>query len=212
MTCNVAALLSFRFSAATAARVAWALGAALTVVGSPASTRGQEHGISVGIPVLYTSMSRSPWRFGAALQYDLELGADGETPGWFHLGSGLRGLGPVGGATVPLETYTQGQLIGAVGPWRPAVGPELGLTGLFRPEPAVRDSMVLSDEHDDVEGFFENRDDPGPLYMAFTASLLRFALSDFTLSAADLHVGTSVVRPGSAFRFQLELARLGWTP
>jgi len=212
MTQRVMYLLGRRFGATRAARCAGTIGAALLVLGSTASARGAEHGIAVGVPVLYTSMLASPWRFGAALQYDLNLGGDDATPSWLHLGAGLRAFGPVGGATVPLETYTQAQLVGAFGPWRPALGPELGLTGLFRPEPMLRDSSVLTEKHDAVEGYFERREDPGPLYMAFTTSAIRFALGSFTLGVGDLQVGTSVVHPGSAFRFQLELAHLEWVP
>lgn len=162
--------------------------------------------------MLYTAMQASPLRFGPFVQYDLELGGEPAAPGPFHLGYGLRVLGPLGGGSVPLETYVQAEVVGSIGPWVPAIGPELGLTGMFRPEPRVGASTVLAEEHDLDWGWLEQRDDPGPLYFAMNASVLRFSEGRFRISALDVQVGTSLSRPGSALRFQLNLAEGTWLP
>jgi len=161
--------------------------------------------------VIETTIRGSPTRVGGSLQYDLELLGDADSPGWLRLGLGLRAAGPLGGASVPLEVYLLPQLAATIGPWYPAVGPELGLTGLLRPEPRIGSSQVLG-EGQEGEGHYEQLEDVGPVYLAISAAPLRFAIADFRLSALSVGAGTSLAPPGQVLRFQLGIVQVGWLP
>src|SRR5690242_3768080 len=61
-------------------------------------------------------------RLGLEAAYAYELGS-------WRLGGGLR-WAPAGRGNLPVEVYARALLSTRQGVWRPAVGPELGLSGL----------------------------------------------------------------------------------
>jgi len=127
--------------------------------------------------------------------WSLEAGA-------WRVGAGVR-WAPAGQGSFPLELYARGLLSTRVGRWQPAVGPELGLSGL----PVIRPPRG---------GFPEDLPERqaaqlGPAYVALHAVPLRFAFGRFTASALELQWGTSLNRPGSTLRLQLGLLHLGMT-
>jgi hypothetical protein len=132
-----------------------------------------------------------------ALHYRLDVG---ERPDLVQLSAGVR-VAPGGDAALPLEGYGRVQLVAPLGAWRPALGPELGVSGfthLMRPPYA-------DDLHDQREGRLS------PFYVALSLAPLRFQRGRFTLSAAELQVGTGLLQPGGALRLQLGLLHLGGT-
>jgi hypothetical protein len=124
-----------------------------------------------------------------------------ETGSW-RLGGGVRWNFSALGGNPPLEVYARGQLVADMGVWRPAVGPELGLSGLrIVSAPATG----FPTDYPDVRA---NR--IGPAYVAIHAAPLRFAFGRFTASALELHWGTFLKpRPGSLLRLQLGLLQVG---
>ncbi|HEY8207240.1 MAG TPA: hypothetical protein VIG99_07155 [Myxococcaceae bacterium] len=154
------------------------------------------HGVSLGIgTVSYVSIfSGSPWRPGLDLAYERDL-----SPRWL-LRAGLRAALPSQRTPVPGELYAQLQLRAVLGVWEPAIGPELGVSGLTDLG-ALPDS--LPPELNDLEQLRVS-----PLYVAIAAAPLRFRLGRFTLSALELHWGTTLVPPGAAVRFHLGFIRV----
>jgi hypothetical protein len=135
----------------------------------------------------------------AAYHHRLDVGA---VPELLRLGAGVR-VAPRGAAAAPLEGYVRLQLVSPLGPWQPALGPELGYSGLTR---LTRILPGTAHPNDGVEAA-EPR--TTPFYMALAAAPLRFQLARLTLSAAEVHVGTELVRPGSTLRLQLGLLSIG---
>ena len=124
-----------------------------------------------------------------------------ETGAW-RVGAGVR-WAPAGQGSFPLELYARGLLSTRVGHWQPAVGPELGLSGL----PVIRPPRGNFPE--DLPE--RQAAQLGPAYVALHAVPLRFAFGRFTASALELQWGTSLNRPGSTLRLQLGLLHLGMT-
>jgi len=159
------------------------------------------HGISLGIgAVSYVSFfSGSPARAGLDLAYEHGL------PRWL-LRAGLRATLPGERTPVPAELYVQLQLSAAIGAWEPAIGPELGVSGLtglglLRPP--------LPPDLNEIEQLRVS-----PFYLAVAAAPLRFRLGRFALSALELHWGPTLVPPGAAGRFHLGFLRVtvGFAP
>ncbi|HZI03690.1 MAG TPA: hypothetical protein VEZ71_06690, partial [Archangium sp.] len=98
--------------------------------------------------------------------------------------------------------YARAQLTANLGVWRPAVGPELGLSGLRIV--AQSNAGIPSDYPNTLAERF------GPAYVAIHAAPLRFAFGRFTASALELQWGTQLTpRPGSVLRLQLGLLQVG---
>ncbi|HYO55009.1 hypothetical protein [Archangium sp.] len=134
-------------------------------------------------------------RFGLEAAYAYELGS-------WRLGGGLR-WAPAGRGNLPVEVYARALLSARQGVWRPAVGPELGFSGLpiiLPPEGGFPDDLSR-----------QQAAQLGPAYMAVHAAPLRFAFRRFTVSALELQWGTTLDRPGSTLRLQLGLVHLGVT-
>jgi hypothetical protein len=108
---------------------------------------------------------------------------------------------PRGAASVPLELYARALLSARWGSWMPAVGPELGLSGLSILEPRT---TGLPEDIDALEG-----ERLGNVYLAFHAAPLRFAVRGFTVSALELQWGTTFTPPGGTLRLQLGLLHVG---
>src|SRR5262249_46946259 len=103
--------------------------------------------------------------------------------------------------SVPLELYARALLSPGQGLWRPAVGPELGLSGvpiILAPQGGFPDEL----SHDQAAKL-------GPAYVALHAAPLRFVFPRFSLSALELQWGTTLNQPGSTLRLQLGLVHLG---
>jgi hypothetical protein len=132
-----------------------------------------------------------------ALHRMMDVGAH---PDVVRLTAGVR-FSPGGDAHLPLEGYSRVQLVAPLGAWRPALGPELGISGFTR--------LMRPPYADDL---FDDREKRlSPFYVAVSAAPLRFQSGRFTLSAAEFQVGTSLLQPGGALRLQLGLLHLGGT-
>ncbi len=121
-----------------------------------------------------------------------------------RLTAGMR-LGLVGGARVPLEGYGRAQLVAPFGAWRPSIGPEVGVTGFTR-------YMRLYEGSGYPDAIINHVEETmSPVYVALSASPLRFQFSRFTFSAAEIQVGATVPHLTSALRVQLGILHLGWS-
>jgi len=118
-----------------------------------------------------------------------------------RLGGGLRTGWPVTSTNLPLEVFVQAQLSARLGPWEPALGPELGVSGFAK---LFKSRIVLPVEMNALEDARMT-----PAYVAFVAAPLRFHFGPVVLSALELHLGTSVPFFGQAVRTQLGLVRAG---
>ncbi len=131
----------------------------------------------------------------------LEAAWSREAGSW-RLGAGVR-WAPAGRGAFPVELYARALLSTHLGSWRPAVGPELGLSGL---------PVILPPAGGFPEDLSERQSAQlGSAYVALHAVPLRFAFGRFTASALELQWGTSLNRPGSTLRLQLGLLHLGMT-
>ncbi|WP_434381767.1 hypothetical protein [Melittangium boletus] len=119
-----------------------------------------------------------------------------------RLGGGLRTGWPATSTNFPLEVFVQAQLSARLGPWEPALGPELGVSGFAM---LFRSRILVPGELGDLEDARLS-----PAYVAFVAAPLRFHFGPVTVSALELNLGTSVPSFGQAIRTQLGLVRLGW--
>ncbi len=115
---------------------------------------------------------------------------------------GMR-LGLLGGARVPLEGYGRAQLVASFGVWKPALGPEVGVTGFTR-------SMRLFEGTGYPDVYVSLAEQTmSPVYVALSASPLRFQFNRFTVSAAEVQVGMPVPHLTSALRVQLGILHVG---
>jgi hypothetical protein len=173
----------------------WLLLAALLPGAAVAST--QE--VSLGTTAVVLTNGGS-YNFPAP-RLSLEATWSREAGSW-RLGAGVR-WAPAGRGSFPVELYARALLSTRLGPWRPAVGPELGLSGL----PVIRLPT------NGLPGDLPERQAAqlGPAYVALHAVPLRFAFGRFTASTLELQWGTSLNRPGSTLRLQLGLLHLGMT-
>ena len=171
----------------------WLLLAAALLPGAAAAG----HDVSLGVTAVTLTnggvYNVTTPRFGFDAAYAYELGD-------WRLGGGLR-WAPSGRGNLPLEVYARALLSTHLGSWRPAVGPELGVSGLpiiLPPEGGFPDDLSR-----------EQAAQLGPAYVAVHAAPLRFAFRHFTLSALELQWGTTLNKPGSTLRLQLGLVHLG---
>jgi hypothetical protein len=167
----------------------------LTAALLPGMASASGHELSLG-GNLFSSSGLSlalPYRPGLEAAYAYETGS-------WRLGGGMRFN--FGEGNPPLEVYARAQLTANMGVWRPAVGPELGLSWLRVVGPA--NTGFPPDYPDTRTALF------GPAYVAIHAAPLRFAFGRFTASALELHWGTLLTpRPGSLLRLQLGLLQVG---
>lgn len=171
----------------------WLLLAAALLPGAAAAG----HDVSLGVTAVTLTnggvYNVTTPRLGLEAAYAYELGS-------WRLGGGLR-WAPSGRGNLPVEVYARALLSTHLGRWRPAVGPELGVSGLpiiLPPEGGFPDDLSR-----------EQAAQLGPAYVAVHAAPLRFAFRRFTVSALELQWGTTLDRPGSTLRLQLGLVHLG---
>ncbi|WP_434386581.1 hypothetical protein [Melittangium boletus] len=118
----------------------------------------------------------------------------------WRLGGGVRWV-PRGQGALPLELYAQALLSPARGVWRPAVGLELGVSGL---------PIVLPPTGGFPDDLPELQSASlAPVYLAVQAQPLRFVHRAWSLSALEVQWGTPINAPGAALRVQLGLLHLG---
>jgi hypothetical protein len=155
-----------------------------------------EHAVSLGASTLQIRAN-----YGV---YPIRMLADAgyayKTDRWL-LGGGVRLATPQGGAPVPLEVYTRALLSARVGPWSPALGPELGYS--FLSEVGPRESRLPPD----ILGLEAKY--TGPLYVAVHAAPLRFTFGRFTFSALEVTLGTPITTPATLLRLQVGLLSAG---
>ncbi|MFY0562495.1 hypothetical protein ACN28E_01525 [Archangium lansingense] len=173
----------------------WLLLAAALLPGAAAAG----HDVSLGVTAVTLTnggvYNVTAPRLGLEAAYSYELGS-------WRLGGGLR-WAPSGRGNLPVEVYARALLSTKLGRWQPAVGPELGVSGL---------PVIISP----VGGFPDDLSRQqamqlGPAYVAVHAAPLRFAFQRFTVSALEVQWGTALNQPGSTLRLQFGLVHLGVT-
>lgn len=150
------------------------------------------------------SLGSSGLLYYAALSAEASVSLDASlrlpiAPSWGVL-AGLR----VGLLPARVDGFGRLELTPASGVWRPVAGVELGLTsrGHYEDGSGLVGELARS-----------SREALIPLYIAMVAAPLRFALgSRWTLSVAELHLGTHLDPPGRYVRLQLGFFTLGVTP
>ncbi|QRK09170.1 hypothetical protein JQX13_03145 [Archangium violaceum] len=192
-------------------RASHVLAATLMLVGGGARaetsgpTSPARHEVSVGATSFLTLASlgstETQLTLDVAWHYTLGMGA---RPRSVRLTAGVR-VGPPGSAELPLEGYGRVELVARVGPWVPAMGPEVGVSGFthlsrYSESPAYPRG---------VRGVVQER--LGLTYAGLALAPLRFQLGRFTVSAAELQAATPLEDFGSAVRVQLGLLHLGGT-
>ena len=123
-----------------------------------------------------------------------------------ELGGGLRFTRTRPGVDVPGEAFLRARLEARFGSfsWRPAAGPELGVSGLPQLGPRTDG---FPDDLDQVEARRLS-----PLYLAVDLAPLRFHFRGFTLSAMELSLGAPLFPSGTALRTELCLLSVGYQP
>lgn len=176
--------------------------ASLLLLALPAAAAAGENALTLGFSQLqYQSFERGSRIFQVAeLSYQRPAAAQGPWHGLL-LGAGLRAGPPTNDTPVPIEGFIQAQLTARLGPWEPAVGPEIGFSGLARL--AQNTFLPLGALYRQSSAFL------GPGYLAFTAAPLRFAIGMFRVSAAELFLGTGAFPFGTAVRVQVNALKVG---
>lgn len=103
-------------------------------------------------------------------------------------------------AGVAVEGFAAAALAPEFGPWRPALGLELGVSGATRfvlPQAFVAPG---SDAH--------RRGHPSPLYVTMVSTPLRFRFGRVGVSVLGLGFGTDALRPGRLLRVQVTYLQL----
>ena len=150
--------------------------------------------------VAYVSTLRQPApRLGLGASFSQPLGSARPLAPW-SIQAGLRAALPSTSAPLPLELYVRPQLRAELGWWEPAVGLELGVSGLTGLM-ASRTSAL--DFHNLVQGLIS------PFYLAFTIAPLRLRLGTFRASVLELSLGSTLWPLGAAGRLQLDLLSAG---
>jgi hypothetical protein len=118
-----------------------------------------------------------------------------------ELAAGLRGALPDDAGGVPGELFVRARLVARLGYWEPALGPELGWSGLAR---LGSPPGGLPDDIDRVEGARL-----GGLYLGFDAAPLRFRFGRVTASVFELLLGAGLWPAGGVLRVEFSWLQLG---
>lgn len=119
-------------------------------------------------------------------------------PVTFAVGLRTAGTGPL--IRVPLEGYGRALLNARFGPWMPAAGFELGVSGY---NGVVTNWAGQEGVPDPTMPLIQ--DTVSPAYVAFVAAPARFRFHGFRVSALELVWGSTLWPPGAAARLHL-----GW--
>lgn len=160
----------------------------------------RKHRFSAGIAsISYMSFFRSsPSQLAAEVGWAM---APRFLPRGVELGAGLRATRGRPGVVLPLEVFGAARLVAQIGPWRPSVGPELGVSGLV-PLPPRADRFP--EDTDQVESRRLS-----PLFLSVEAAPLRFQFGRWTVSALELSLGAPLFPSGTALRRDLGLLSAG---
>lgn len=161
----------------------------------------RRHGVRIGVAqVSHLGVARSSGALAAELSYSFDSGRL-RLPVEFT--GGLRGALPrPGQTTLPAELFARAQLVARFGPWRPSLGPELGLTGLSRAPPRTNGFPP------DLDALENER--ATPVYLAFDAAPLQFQFGPLFLSALELSMGSTLSPVGAVFRADVGLLHVGY--
>ncbi|HLL53531.1 MAG TPA: hypothetical protein VK447_08300 [Myxococcaceae bacterium] len=180
-------------------------GVAALLVGFAASAEPADAPNEVGVGVTsitYSSFLRdSRTVTGPELSYSRRLGQHGLSRA-VRVGGGLR-IASSPDVSVPVEGFGQAQLTARFGNWEAAVGLELGVTGFARLIPPVRSRSY------EMLAFEEQR--LTPLYLLVGAAPLRWHFGRFSVSALEVHLGSSLPSLGAALRMQVRFVGVGVT-
>ncbi|MBX5484781.1 MAG: hypothetical protein IRZ16_23405 [Myxococcaceae bacterium] len=173
------------------------------VATGPVELRPSGHRFTAGLAqVAYSSFFRSasdPFAFEAAWSWLARpnlLSAE--------VGAGLRVAPGRQGVSLPLEVFARARFVAEVGPWLPAVGPELGVSGLARLSPRS-DRLPYDLDNEEAKRL-------SPFYAGIDAAPLRFGFGHFVLSALEIGLGAALGPPGGAVRTRITLLQVGYAP
>ena len=166
---------------------------ALVALGSSSPTRCPEVAVGGSGLLVYGAVSADP-------SVALEATARGPiTPVWGWAAGIRTALAPV-----RIEGFGRFELGPELGAWRPLAGLELGVgsRGHYEDGSGIVGELALTSRRDLV-----------PVYAALHTAPLRFGLGEhWTLSVAELHLGTFIVPAGRYVRLGVGFVTIGWTP
>jgi len=185
----------------TSRHLTWLLGSAL-LLATPALANGPpppQQAISVGYSWLhyYAYLHPSYDLSVVDATYERVAGADGPLR-FLTYGGGLRLVFPFSATIIPVEAFLRGGVRAPFGFWEPSMHFELGYSRA-RLAPDIRQSTGAWGLNEQAR--------LTPLYVAATASPLRFHFDRFAVSALDLQLGAFGSPFGSVLRVQLGLLR-----
>ncbi|MCB9763795.1 MAG: hypothetical protein H6739_28760 [Alphaproteobacteria bacterium] len=106
----------------------------------------------------------------------------------------------------PLEGFVAGRAAPAIGPWRPTLGLELGVTGaLYRDYPAISETNYGPGKDYSEVAF---RDTVAPVYVQVTSEPLRFRVKRFSATVGGVSIGRTIPGLAAVTRLELTWARL----
>lgn len=155
-------------------------------------------------PCCEVSLGASGLLYYAAFSNDATLSLDAAVRMPLGERFALTGGARLALGTVRVEGYGRFEVAPRIGVWRPTTGVELGVT-----------SRAYYEDGDGVVGALArlSRRDLIPLYAGLHAAPLRFALGDhWTLSFAEIAIGTELAPAGRYVRLGVSLFMLGVTP
>jgi hypothetical protein len=175
--------------------------AATATEAAPAPSHGHQLSVALGQLRWPSYLRRVPDQLALELAYDWS--DPHGLPGWL-VGGGARLARGRADVPLPGELFVRARLEAGPGldPWRPALGPELGVSGLGAPQP---EPYVAAELHRRELGRVS------PLYLAMHAAPARFRFGPLTLSALELSIGAGLFPLGGSVRWEVGLARVGWS-
>jgi hypothetical protein len=177
------------------------LAAATAAEGAPAPSHGHQLSLALGQLRWPSYLREVPDQLAVELAYDWSgpLGVQG----WL-VGGGARLARGRADLPLPGELFVRARLEAGpgLGPWRPALGPEVGVSGLGAPQP---DWSVPVELHRLELGRVS------PLYLAMHAAPARFRFGRLTISALELSIGAGLRPLGGSVRWEVGWARVGWS-
>ena len=163
---------------------------------------GTGQDVSVGVVTwsYWSHFSSGPARLGLDVAYGHKLGPKRGMSPW-TVRAGLRATLPGARTPLPLELFARLELSASMGPWKPAAGPEVGVSGLT--------DLGQWDENLPVELVDLEQRRVSPFYVAFGVAPLRLCLGAIGISALELQWGATLAPAGAAARFQLTYLKVG---
>lgn len=178
--------------------------AMLSLLTLPTRALAGENELGLGLSGLqYSSFVRqSRIYLSVELSYHRHAAATGPWSA-LRLGGGLRVGPPTSDTPVPVEGFLQAQLTARFGPWEPAVGPEIGVSGFAK---LFQNTFLPPGEL-----YAQEAARLGPAYVAMTLAPLRFVFGAFQVSALQILLGTNAFPFGNTTRMQVIVLQAGMT-